>query len=130
MKYGIPVYKSIGDNSPSDIIIDINGRLLKIQIKTSTYSGKGNSSADAIQFPMCTSQEHRGKGKHLYTKEEVDYFIFYSPLHDDLLIYENKSKDYTIMFRFTKTRQTKNIKYAKDFLLSSFLEERGYKKLI
>lgn len=79
---------------------------------------------------MCTSQEHRGHGKHLYTKEEVDYFIFYSPLHDELLIYENKSKDYTIMFRFNKTRQAKNIKYAKDFLLSSFLEKRGYKKLV
>ena len=31
MKYGVPVYKSIGDNSPSDIIIDIKGELLKFK---------------------------------------------------------------------------------------------------
>ena len=130
MKYGVSVYKSIGDNSPSDIVIDVNGELLKIQIKTSTYTGKGNSPINAISFPMSTSQEHRDRGRHLYTKEEVDYFIFYSPIHDVLLIYKNNAKDYTISFRFNKTRQTKNVKYAKDFLLSSFLEERGYKKLI
>lgn len=130
MKYGVSVYKSIGDNSPADIIIDINGELLKVQIKTSTYAGRNNLSTNIILFPMCTSQEHRGKGKHLYTKEEVDYFIFYSPIHDTLLIYKNNAKDYTISFRFNRTRQTKNVKYAKDFLLSSFLEERGYEKLI
>ena len=130
MKYGVSVYKSIGDNSPADIIIDINGELLKVQIKTSTYAGKGNSNINAVLFPMCTSQEHRGKGRHLYTKEEVDYFIFYSPIHDELLIYQNKGVEFSILLRFNKTRQTKNVKYAKDFLLSSFLEERGYEKLI
>ena len=67
---------------------------------------------------------------HAYTAEEVDYFIFYSPLHNKLLIYKNNGKEYSVVIRFNEnTRQKKNVKFAKDFLLSDFLEKNGYNKL-
>lgn len=130
LSYGVNVYKSVGDNSPSDFIIDINNELLKIQVKTSNVKSDKNKTGNVIIFPMCSSQVHRGKDKKRYSVKEVDYFIFYSPLHNKLLIYKNNGKEYSVVIRFNEnTRQKKNVKFAKDFLLSDFLEKNGYNKL-
>lgn len=77
----IPVYQAFGDNEKSDLVADFNGKLQKIQVKTSEKCNNGK-----ITFSLVSSTSHRKNGtKHKYTKEEVDYFALYN-LETDILI--------------------------------------------
>ena len=70
----IPVYPAFGDNERSDMIADFNGKLQRIQVKTSEHCIDGN-----MIFSLVSSTIHRKNGtKHIYTKEEVDYFALYN----------------------------------------------------
>lgn len=77
----IPVYQAFGDNEKSDLIADFNGKLQRIQVKTSEKCEDGK-----IVFSLVSSTVHRKNGvKHKYTKEEVDYFALYN-LETDILL--------------------------------------------
>ena len=56
------------------MIADFNGKLQRIQVKTSEKCEDGK-----ITFSLISSTMHRKNGvKHKYTKEEVDYFALYN----------------------------------------------------
>ena len=77
----IPVYQAFGDNERSDLIADFNGKLQRIQVKTSEKCEDGK-----VTFNLVSSTIHRKNGvKHKYTKEEVDYFALYN-LDSDMLL--------------------------------------------
>lgn len=77
----IPVYQAFGDNERSDLIADFNGKLQRIQVKTSEKCEDGK-----VTFNLVSSTIHRKNGvKHKYTKEEVDYFVLYN-LDSDMLL--------------------------------------------
>lgn len=63
------------------MIAEFNGKLQRIQVKTSEKCNDGK-----ITFSLVSSTMHRKNGvKHKYTKEEVDYFALYN-LETDILI--------------------------------------------
>lgn len=77
----VPVYPAFGDNERSDMIADFNGKLQRIQVKTSEKCEDGK-----ITISLVSSTIHRKNGvKHKYTKDEVDYFALYN-LDTDILI--------------------------------------------
>lgn len=77
----IPVYQAFGDNEKSDLVADFNGKLQRIQVKTSEKCSNGK-----ITFSLVSSTLHRKNGiKHKYTKEEIDYFVLYN-LETDILL--------------------------------------------
>lgn len=53
--------------------MDINNKLFRVQVKTCGLNNDEKSNT----FYLFSSQIHRGKGRHIYTLDEVDYFIFY-----------------------------------------------------
>lgn len=70
----IPVYIPFGDNERADLIAEFNGKLQKIQVKTSEKSENGK-----VTFSLVSSTVHRQNGvKHVYTKDEIDYFVLYN----------------------------------------------------
>ena len=73
----IPVFIPFGDNEKSDLVAEFNGKLNKIQVKTSEFS-KNNK----ISFNLSS---HTKSGIHTYNKLEVDYFSLYN-LQEDILI--------------------------------------------
>ena len=78
----VPVYQAFGDNERSDLIADFNGKLQRIQVKTSEKCEDGK-----MTFSLVSSTMHRKNGvKHKYTKEEVDYFALYNIESDTLLL--------------------------------------------
>lgn len=64
-----------GENSRYDFILDVDGKLLKIQVKTSRLKKTIKNPKDAIIF-TCKSVNVNSKGNicHRYTKEQIDYF--------------------------------------------------------
>ena len=70
-KLGYSVSIPFGDKDKYDQIWDINGKLIKVQVKTSRWK---NEQQTGIIF-NCYSVVN-GK-KHLYTKQDIDYFATY-----------------------------------------------------
>ena len=82
VKKQIPIYTQFGDTESADIIAQFNGRLNKIQCKTSD-SLKDNKVTWTLTTTTYTGDGYK---KECYTKEEVDYFALYSNQLDILLL--------------------------------------------
>lgn len=67
---GIPLYLPFGENEKSDMIIDLNGELKRVQCKTSEHFVDNK-----IEWKICSRTT---SGCHKYTKKEVDYFALYN----------------------------------------------------
>ena len=76
-KYNIPVCLPWGDNQRYDMIAEFNGKLNRIQIKTSNEEENGSIKC------YCRSSKNHTTNKH-YDKYigEVDYFVFYNQTYD------------------------------------------------
>lgn len=99
VEHNIPVYVAFGDNEKSDFIADFNGKLNRIQCKTSEFM----EDATKIGFHLTTNTRgiNGENKKHKYTKDEVDYFSLYNHESEILLlvplnVLEGKS---TVTFR-------------------------------
>lgn len=100
-------------------LADVNGKLLKIQVKTGTV----DKEQTGISFKVC-SMTHNGSGytRRNYLESEVDYFM---------TCYNNKCylipfsecgvKEKKLRFAPPKNGQTKGISFAKDYLAEKIL---------
>ena len=119
---GIPVYIPFGDNEKSDLVVDFNGQLKRIQVKTSIKAEDGK-----MMFSLVSSTSHRQNGvKHIYTNEEIDYFVCYNIERDKLFIIDvddAPNSQITIRYIKPKNGQTQGIKMEEDYLLDNFLNK-------
>lgn len=78
----VPVYVSFGDNEKADLVADFNGKLNKLQVKTSekfednkfTVSLKSSTIRNQVNYV------------HRYDASEIDYFVVYNLASDTLLM--------------------------------------------
>ena len=107
VKRGIPVFTPFGQNSPVDMLVYINEKFVKIQVKTTEEIKKGK-----MIFDICRTNGFTGENKK-YTKDEVDYFFLYCVENDfkGLISFEELSPRYTLCIRCDKAKngQTKGI---------------------
>lgn len=117
VKLGFSVSIPFGDKDRYDMIVDIHGRLYKIQVKT------GNYKDGKIIFNSSSSHEHRHKPLQDY-KGQIDYFAVYcSQLNEIYLIHIDEATNTKSYLRTTppKNNQTKGIRLAKDYLFQAVL---------
>lgn len=118
VRIGIPVYIPFGDNEKSDLVAEFNGKLNRIQIKTSEKIKEGK-----VEFSINSSTSHRNNGKKFnYTKEHIDYFALYNlELNEVLIIPVEDTGKSKINFRIElpKNNQKIGIKYYTDYLLKN-----------
>lgn len=120
LKLGYLVSKPLVQSSKYDFIVDINHKLYKIQVKTST--ARDNNAY--FDFTCSTSHTNtKGTINLTYSEEDVDFFA---------TIYNNEC--YLIPFSMcgkrsqrlrlvpTKSGQTKGILFAKDFHLEDIIK--------
>lgn len=106
-----------GDNSKYDFIADVNGILLKIQVKTSS-----SKDENSIKFSCRSTHVNcNGVKNERYSSKEVDFFATYWDNQCYLIPVEECSVEKTLRFAPPKNGQTKNISFAKDYLLSDIL---------
>lgn len=120
VELGIPVYLPFGDNEKADLIVEFNGKLNKIQVKTSQKAENGK-----MIFNLVSSTTHRKNGnKHIYTNNEIDYFACYNISRDKIfLIPIDKAPMTTITIRYEKPKnnQIQGILFEKDYLIDNIL---------
>ena len=79
LKRGKKVLMPFGDNSRYDLVVEEDGRFMRIQCKT------GKLRQGAIAFSVASSQYHRG-GKRRNYRGEVDAFGVYCPENEKVYI--------------------------------------------
>lgn len=115
-KLGYSVSIPFGDKDRYDQIWDIEGKLLKIQIKTSHWK---DESQTAILF-KCRSISNGTQ--HRYSKDEIDYFATMWQGKCYLVPVEECSVEKTLWFDKPKNGCSK-CKFAKDYLVEEILKQ-------
>lgn len=122
MKLHIPVYIPFGDNEKADLIVDVNNKLYKIQVKTSINAKDGK-----MVFDLTSSTTHRKNGNiHKYTRNEIDYFFCYNIERNKCFLVEVPDEPVTIItirYEPSKNNQTKNIHFEDDYLLENKVKQ-------
>jgi hypothetical protein len=121
VELGIPVYLPFGDNEKTDLIAEFNGKLNRIQVKTSKEVKNGT-----IYIDLVSSTVHRKNGvKHIYNKNEIDYFACYNITRDKIyLIKINDAPKTRIVIRYEKSKnnQKQNIRFEDEYLIDNVLK--------
>ena len=126
-EYSIPVYIPYGDNERVDFIAEFNGRLQRIQVKSTDGYSEGKMIFKTNSVSVNTKQVIERE----YSEYDVDYFVFYCKKLDQLYILSIKEVPNSHLYLHIEppaNNQTKGIKFAKDYLLSDFLEKLEYSK--
>lgn len=121
IEMGFTVSKPIFDNARYDFILDTGKNLLRIQVKTSHWKDEEKS---AFIF-NCYSQHSLSNGNKVmkYTKEEIDFFMTEQDGVFYLYPVPNQGiKEKTLRVKPTKTGQTKNICFAKDYVFEEVIK--------
>jgi hypothetical protein len=118
LKLGIPVSKPIGDNQPYDLIIDLHGKLLKVQSRT------GRLRNNIVKF---NALSYRVNTKCVYMKDnrdKFDLFVVYCPDNQQTYIIES-NKIITNVGRFYLGETHKILMLAQDNELDKWIK-RNY----
>lgn len=124
VRLGVPVYLPFGDNEKADLIADFNGKLNRIQVKTSQKIIDG----DKVRFSLVSSTVHRQNGvKHIYTEDEIDYFAFYNLERDRVYLISIKEEglpknEVTIRFCLPKTKNQFKTFLEEDYLINKVIQ--------
>lgn len=124
VRLGMPVYLPFGDNEKADLIADFNGKLNRIQVKTSQKIIDG----DKVRFSLVSSTVHRQNGvKHIYTEDEIDYFAFYNLERDRVYLISIKEEglpknEVTIRFCLPKTKNQFKTFLEEDYLIDKVIQ--------
>ena len=102
-----------------DVIADINGKLIRIQCKSSHFY---QDDETAIEFNATRSTTNTQKTiRYQYTKEEIDYFYTHFNGYDFLIPVEETSTAKILRLKEPKNNQIEQINVAADYLLDNVL---------
>lgn len=115
---GYSVSIPFGDKDRYDQIWDINGKLLRVQIKTCHQY----KEEDAIEF-KCVSgySSSTGYKENRYSKEEIDYFATY--YKNQVYVVPVKECSKTKILRFSSKIKCNSINWAKNYTFEEVLEQ-------
>ena len=116
---GYSISIPFGDKDRYDQIWDVNGKLLRIQIKTSRWK---NEQQKSIIFSCKTSYARSsGVRQHIYTKDDIDCFATYWNDKVYLIPVEECSSEKTLCFEKPLNGCT-NCAFAKDYEVEEVLK--------
>ena len=114
IELGYSVSIPFGDKDKYDQIWDINGKLLKIQIKTCRWKDENHTG---IIF-NCYSVSNGIK--HFYSKDDIDYFVTYWDGKCYMVPIEECKQEKTLWFI---PKQLNSCKYAKDYEITNIINK-------
>jgi len=80
-KFGIPVLMPWGDNERYDMVIELDKKFYRVQVKTANEENNGSIKG------YCRSSTNHTTNKNLSTYEDdVDYFVFYNQIYDKIAL--------------------------------------------
>lgn len=123
-KLGVNVFVELGDNSKTDLIVEINGKLIKFQVK---YANEKNGYA-TLKLQKAGPNGYR----YTYLSTDVDIFSVYLPKLDKVIFIPSKlacqnKVSFAVRLEKTKNNQSLNVNTLDKFenlskILSDALE--------
>lgn len=109
-----------GDNSRYDLIADVDGTLLRIQVKSSHTRDGGNS----FEF-YCASHylNMTGQCVRTYTKDEIDYFATVWKYKAYLIPVEECHTKKQLRIRPTKNNRNADINWAVNYEMEKVIDD-------
>lgn len=123
IELGIPVYLPMGEGYPTDLIADFNGKLNKIQIKTTESLHDG----DYMTWKL-THQEGYHGNRIKYSNQEVDYFALYCIETKILcLVPFEQAQTNTISIRLDsyQGKRLKTMRFVSEYQFESFIKSNS-----
>ena len=120
LKLGLQVCKPLVQSSKYDFVVDIENKLYKIQVKTSTPKEENSY----IEFATSTSHTNtRGTLNLTYSENDVDFFATMYNNECYLIPFSHCGKRaQRLRLVPTKNGQTTGIKFAKDYHLKDIVK--------
>ena len=122
LELGYDVYLPFGENTRIDMIVDINGELYKIQVKTCSKIDNGCS-----KFHLSNGCYRAGHDKaylYAYNNTQIDYFALYSMEAEEIyFIHVDDANSSGIWIRNNKpNKEHTSIRNAEDYLIDNVIE--------
>ena len=116
-----------GNGAKYDFIADVNGKLLKIQCKSSHYTNDhGRISTDSFSFSTtCTTTNTKKTKRHTYDSSQIDYFATCFNGLVYIVPVEECSTAKTLRFTPPKNNNT-NYNKAEDYLITNFFNQSDH----
>lgn len=124
---GIQVYTPILDNTKVDLVAEFDGKLQRVQVKSSSQCVGVDNGATRFKLLSVGNTFNHGIAisKHTpYELDEVDYFALYDCNEDNVYLIKNKEglqKDITLRHTPPTGGQIKHINYASDYQIDRYL---------
>lgn len=115
-----PVLLPESDNEPYDLVVDIDGRFLRIQAKT----GYGEEDGTVTFETVSTRTRSDGYERRGYDESAIDYFAVYSPERNEVyLVHVEEAAAGKMQLRFAPTRngQCVGVNWCSDYHLDIVL---------
>ena len=121
VKLGVPCYLPYGDGNTADLIAEFNGKLNRIQIKTTTSLNK----AGAMEWKVTRQEGYHGN-RVQYNANDIDCFAFYC-LETDMVClvpFDENFPTSTLSIRLDNYsgNRLSTMRFAKDFQISNFVK--------
>lgn len=115
---GFLVSTPYGDNGRYDLIVDVNGHLLRIQAKTCSLIYDSEGEASGIKF-SCRSARINTRESYVrrYTKDEIDYFATYWNHKVYVIPVEEASTEKILHFFEPKNNQGYKMSFLEDYTI-------------
>lgn len=114
---GCAVSLPYGENNRYDFIIDINNKLLRVQVKSSR---KIDDTSFAFTC-MSTKSKKSGNTRRRYTSDEIDYFATYYQNKCYLVPVNICGCEKRLHLDVCKNNQLQNVCFARDFELNNII---------
>ena len=121
IKLGYNVLIPYGDCERYDFVVDVNGKFIRVQAKTS------NTDDDGASFHFSGRSCHRKDGQivhHQYTNEEIDYFVTSFNGKCYLIPVEECGADKRLRILPAKNGQVRGITWAKNYELEEIVKKK------
>lgn len=119
LQKGYQVCQPLVSDSRYDFIVDINNRLVRLQVKTA------HAEDDGAYIVFATSSSHTNTERTInrgYTANEIDYFAtFYNGQCYIMSVTEAAQRSQRLRFLPPKNGNQHQVKFAKNYTLDKFL---------
>ena len=118
MEHNIPISKPMNNNLPYDFIIELNGKLLKIQVKT----GYDNKSQNSFMFNTRSTSKNFSEVVEKTYEDKIDAFVTQYPIIPNKFFFipiEKASKGSMVMYFGDNPKYNQN--WCKDYDFDNLL---------
>lgn len=120
---GIRTLTCTDEASKYDVVADINGKFIRIQCKTSRWALDTSTPESAFYIDTCCQTTNtKATTKHLYSKDDIDYFYTYFKGQGYLVsIQEANGRTFRWRYEYPPTGQKIGIHIADEYKIEEVI---------